>query len=272
MRPTLAELAEDTAVHLLPRPGFDMVDRGDYVFEAATHRAAVHRIRLGDLDAAVEWTRAECRRRGIERIEWWVGRNATPRDLAVELRARGLVPDETPTLTGMTCTAEPPAEPAVEVRDIHTLEDQLAALEVDWEVWQLTPEERESRRRREEKRFDAIEASGVVHHHAAYLDGRPVGFCRGIDMDDGVALMGGAVLPEARGRGVYRALVRRRWEHAVERGTPLLVVQAGAMSAPVLDGLGFVRHGDIHLFVDHIETRDLVDELVVQREEPLEEP
>ena len=50
-----------------------MIDRGDYVFEAAAHRAAVHRIRLGDVAAAVEWTRAECARRGVERLEWWVG-------------------------------------------------------------------------------------------------------------------------------------------------------------------------------------------------------
>jgi hypothetical protein len=29
-------------------------------------------------------------------------------------------------------------------------------------------------------------------------------------------------------------------------------VQAGRMSAPVLDGLGFERHGDIRLFVDRL--------------------
>jgi len=69
-------------------------------------------------------------------------------------------------------------------------------------------------------------------------------------MDAGVALMGGAVLPAVRGRGVYRALVHARWEHAVARGTPLLVVQAGRMSAPVLTGLGFRSHGTIRLFVD----------------------
>jgi GNAT superfamily N-acetyltransferase len=71
-------------------------------------------------------------------------------------------------------------------------------------------------------------------------------------MEAGVALMGGAVLPEARGRGMYRALVRARWDHAVARGTPLLVVQAGPMSAPVLDGLGFERHGQIRLFADRL--------------------
>lgn len=250
--PTLEELAEDTAVYLLPRPGFEVIDCGAYVFEAGAHRAAVHRIRLdeADVDDAVGRTRAECARRGIRRLEWWIGWHAEPGDLREQLAARGLVPDETPTLTGMACDREPPVVPGVEVRDIHTLGEQLAALELDWEVWGMTPEERESRRRWEEERFDAIEASGVVHHHVAYLDGEPVGFGRGIDLTDGVALMGGVVLPKARGQGVYRALVRRRWEHAVERGTPLLVVQAGALSGPVLHGLGFVRHGDLSLFAD----------------------
>jgi len=71
-------------------------------------------------------------------------------------------------------------------------------------------------------------------------------------MDDGVALYGGAVLPEARGHGVYRALVRARWEHAIGRGTPLLVVQAGPMSRPVLAGLGFEAHGEIELYCDRL--------------------
>ena len=33
-------------------------------------------------------------------------------------------------------------------------------------------------------------------------------------------------LPDARGRGAYRALVRARWDDAVRRGTPALVVHA----------------------------------------------
>jgi GNAT superfamily N-acetyltransferase len=76
-------------------------------------------------------------------------------------------------------------------------------------------------------------------------------------MDAGVALMGGAVMPSARRRGVYRALVHARWQHAVARGTPLLVVQAGHMSEPVLAGLGFRSHGVLRLLVD-----PLVGELV----------
>jgi GNAT superfamily N-acetyltransferase len=104
----------------------------------------------------------------------------------------------------------------------------------------------------EAERFDEQQASGVVHHFSALLDGRRVGFGRAIDAATAVALFGGSVLPGARGKGVYRALVRARWDHAVERGTPTLVVQAGAMSTPVLEGLGFERHGAIRLYVDRL--------------------
>ena len=243
----LAELAEDTAVHLLPRPGVEMVERPGFVFEAATSRSAVHRIRLGDVESAVEWTRDEAFRRGISALEWWVGWHATPDDLEDRLFALGLVRDETPVLTGMTSTVEPPSVDGIDVRRITTIEEQLAALELDWVVWGVPMAERGQRAATERTYFDP---NGALHHFAAYLDGRPVGFARGIDMDEGVALMGGVVLPEARGRGAYRALVRARWDHAVSRGTPCLVVQAGDMSAPVLDGLGFVRHGELRLFTD----------------------
>src|SRR5947208_2687812 len=93
-----------------------------------------------------------------------------------------------------------------------------------WVLQIRTPniEEERARRSLEVERF--VE-DDVAHHWAAYDDGRPVGFGRAVDMDGGVALMGGAVLPDARGRGVYRALVHARWEHAVARDTPLLVVQ-----------------------------------------------
>ena len=248
MPPTVAELAEDTAAHVLPRPGFETIDRDDFFFEAGRHRASMQRLRLGDVEAAVAWTRRACAERGVPRCEWWVGWSATPANLAEQLIALGFLPDdEEATLTGMSIDRETRPAPQVEVRRIEALEEQLQALEVDWEVWNLPEDERVRRRAYEHERFDA---NDTVHHFAAYEDDRPVGFGRAIDMDAGVALMGGAVLPAARGRGVYRALVHARWEHAVARGTPLLVVQAGHMSEPVLSGLGFESHGVLALYVD----------------------
>ncbi len=251
MGPTIEELAEDAAVYLRPRPTFAMTDRPGYVFEAGLHRGSVQRIRLGDVEAAVAWARAEAQRRGLSRLEWWAGWSATPGDLAERLLALGLVPGDPPLLAAMTLRREPPAEPSVDVRRIETLAEQLEALEtVDWAVWGLPADERAQRRGWEQERFEEIARSGVVHHFAARLGGRLAGFGCAIDMDGGVALIGSAVLPAFRGRGVYRALVRARWDHAAARGTPLLVVQAGPMSAPVLEGLGFARHGDLRLFPD----------------------
>lgn len=248
MKPTVAELAEDAAFHVLPRPGFETIRRDDFFFEAGKRRASMQRLRLGDIDATLAWTRAECARRGIGHCEWWVGWSATPTDLAEQLVARGFAPDpEEALLTGMSIDREPPAAPHVDVRRLETIEEQIAALEVSWDVWELPEGERASRRDHERERFVA---DGNVHHFAAYEQERPVGFGRAIDMTHGVALMGGDVAASARRRGVYRALVHARWQHAVARGTPLLVVQAGHMSQPVLSGLGFRSHGALRLYVD----------------------
>ena len=201
----------------------------------------------------MNWSRTESRRRGHKDVEWWVGWRSEPRELDARLLELGLVrSDDPPTLTGMTAIAEPPDASEIDVRRVESVDDYAAAIEVDWQVWQLSAEERAVRRELEIDRFAELSATGTVHHFSAFLDGRRVGFGRAVDMPESVALFGGAVLPDARRKGVYRALVHARWAHAAARGTPVLVVQAGPMSAPVLDGLGFVRHGEVRLFCDRL--------------------
>jgi GNAT superfamily N-acetyltransferase len=84
----------------------------------------------------------------------------------------------------------------------------------------------------------------------ALVDGRVVGSAGASYTDAGLYLGGGNVAKAARGRGVYRALVRARWDVAVARGTPALVVQAGQMSRPILERLGFRTVCTIRLFGD----------------------
>ena len=73
----------------------------------------------------------------------------------------------------------------------------------------------------------------------ASLDGEIVGTAAAVLGNHGVNLFAAGVLPDARGCGVYRAMIRARWDFAVERGTPALTVQAGQMSRPVLESAGF---------------------------------
>ena len=223
-------LAEDLLAYLPPSTMFDPVPADGCVHVFGREVLWVTQVRRLDVDAA----RAAARERGVPRIEWWIGPSA-PAGTVDELLAAGLVPDEVPTLTGMTCSAAPPAVDEVEVRPSDTAE----AAEIEHAVWGG-----EARPQRE--------PDPAIHLFAAVVDGRVAGVARAVDFDGGVALLGGAVLPELRGRGAYRALVRARWEHAVARGTPLLAVQAGELSAPVLDGLGFVRRADLSLFVDRL--------------------
>jgi predicted acetyltransferase len=57
--------------------------------------------------------------------------------------------------------------------------------------------------------------------------------------------MGGVTLPDARGRGAYRALLRARWDEAVRRATPALVLHAEDASRRVLERIGFERAGNV---------------------------
>src|SRR6478735_5596344 len=155
MAATRAELAEDTAVHLLPRPTFETVDRGELVYIAGLRYATVHRLRTDDVAAALAWTREESRRRGLRRkVEWWLGWSARPPDAREQLLELGLVPDEVPTLTGMTCAVAPPEVSGVEVRRVETAAEYEAAIEIDWEVWQLSEQERAERRAIEIDRWE----------------------------------------------------------------------------------------------------------------------
>ena len=94
---------------------------------------------------------------------------------------------------------------------------------------------------------DACEALGAVH-----ADGTPVGAARAF-VEDGlpaVILISGGVLAAARGHGAYRALVRARWDDAVQGGQPALVVHAGAMSRPILERLGFQAVAEQEVLLD----------------------
>jgi GNAT superfamily N-acetyltransferase len=253
---TLLELAEEPGLWLPPEPGHDVVLADGYCVVFYGRSAWVHRIRLDEaaVEQAVADVRALVRERGLDEVSWWCGERSTPAHLPALLEAHGLGPDDPAEMTTLTIAAAPAGEPVVEVRRVESADDYLTALELDWAAFDVPLEERRERRAAAGEAWPVIAADGRVSVHLAYLDGVAVGFGRAVLTPSAALLLGGATAPEARGRGVYTALVHARWRHAVERGVPRLVVAAGPMSAPILERLGFERLGRVRLLRDRSAT------------------
>jgi GNAT superfamily N-acetyltransferase len=251
---TLLELAEEPGLWLPPEPTSDVVFADGYCVVSYGRSVWVHRIRLdgGAVDAAVRNVRALLRARGLDEATWWVGERSTPPDLAERLQALGLASDEPGQLTTLAIDSEPAGTPTVEVRRVESLEDYLTALEIDWEAFDVAAERREERRAAARAAWPLIVADGRSRVYLAYLDGKAVGFGRAVFAPWAAILLGGATLPEARGRGVYTSLVHARWRETVARGVPRVVVSAGPMSAPILEKLGFSRLGRVRLLCDRL--------------------
>jgi GNAT superfamily N-acetyltransferase len=204
-----------------------------------------------DLQRTVEAARAVAREHGKTIVGWWV-----PPDqdhVAPGLEAAGLVNQDAPGFEAVeNALALVEASPdelvdGVEVRMTETWDDYHAGARVVEEVFGFPPvTEDDLRARYDDYRHPDNPGRGFV----ALVDGCVVGTAFASFGDAGVNLFGGSVLPEARGRGVYRALLQARWEAASSRGTPALTVQAGRMSRPICERLGFVFVAPVRVFVD----------------------
>jgi hypothetical protein len=250
----LLELAEEPGLWLPPEPGRDVVPAAGYAVVFSGRSAWVHRIRLEEAGVAeaVVHVRELLRSRGRGEVSWWVGERSTPRDLAARLEAAGLGPGDPAVMTTLAIDSEPRGTPAVEVRRVTSLADYLTALELDWGAFDVPSEERHERRAAAREAWPLIVADGRSSIYLAYLDGEPAGFGRVVFAPSAALLLGGATVPQARGRGVYTSLVHARWRESVERGVPRVVVAAGAMSAPILECLGFERLGRVQLLRDRL--------------------
>jgi len=205
--------------------------------------AGVSGVRVGGDE--VEALVAEVRERvpAEKSLVWWLDPGTRPPDLEERLLALGLrePADRAGLLHALACEREPPSGPPdVVVRRVETFEDYRRAVAVMWEAFATPDERREAQRPHLRDEFEAARRAGVPATFLALVDGRPAGLGRSVYSDRGVFLIAGAVAPWARRRGVYRALVRARWDDAVERGTPGLVTEAMPdTSYPILRRLGF---------------------------------
>jgi GNAT superfamily N-acetyltransferase len=87
---------------------------------------------------------------------------------------------------------------------------------------------------------------GRVHRFVVYEGAEPISYgAMTLFPALGFAMLWrGGTVPEARGRGAYRALLKERMRFADDKGIALVGLYAKlATSAPIVDALGFEGHG-----------------------------
>jgi len=205
-----------------------------------------------DVGAAIDAAREIVREHNGTGIVWWIAPEHA--HLGEPLERAGLVNVDTPgfeaTENALVLLEPPAGETAdgVEVVVVQTIEEMDAAHGILEQAFGL-PEGALSANREED--WERYREPGYPFPQLlATLSGRPVGSATAAYCEAGVNLFGGGVLQEVRGHGVYRALIAKRWELAVDRGTPALTVQAGRMSRPILERVGFQFVDPVKIYAD----------------------
>lgn len=238
-------------------PGSVRADLSDCVLIHQTGQSfppagGVYRVRFepGTLDERIAAVRGWFREQGRAEFVWWIGTSATPADLEDQLLARGAAPWEDGVIAVMLTEEAPPEVPGIQVRRVETYEDFATGRELGFEAAGFTAEQADEVRASFRERWEDRRRTGSAASYLAYVDGEPVASGDMLFLPFAGFLSGATTKPEFRGRGVYRALVRARWDEAVRRGTPALIIGAGSMSRPILERIGFRAVAQQHLLLD----------------------
>ncbi len=192
------------------------------------------RVPDASIDAAIEYFRSE----GVP-FGWLIGPNSEA-GLVERLEARGLIlAEEFSGLVRTDLSAEIPVPDSVTVRELGP-EDEAQFVSLLARAFGL-PAEMIS------FLCEVIYFADSEHrarNYFAYVDGvdEPIGTGSSLcDPNDPIVILAGsAVLEEHRGKGAYRALVRRRFEDAKHEGLEAAAIQAvRSTSAPICSSLGF---------------------------------
>jgi GNAT superfamily N-acetyltransferase len=173
-----------------------------------------------------------------ESFEWKFHSHDRPAFLEERLTAAGFVAEELETvvIAEVADLPEGPTPEGVVLREVRERPDFQRIAEMEQAVWGHDDDwyadafEQELAGDPEGLTIYVAEAGGVV------VSAGWVRFPSGTEF---ATLWGGSTLPEWRGRGIYRSLVHRRAQLALERGRRYLEVDASDDSRPILERLGF---------------------------------
>lgn len=190
---------------------------------------------------------ARARAWGLDEVGWWISAATRPAATEDELRAHGAELTETVQvlaleLTGDLPRLDPPGDVTAElVADEPTLRAASHVAVRGWE--RAEPGEAELARQLDEALAGLRDWSSF--RVVAFAGGTPIS-TGGCTLDGEVARLWGAVtLPQARGRGGYRAVLAERLRLARDHGATLALVKGRVQtSAPILARAGFTEFGE----------------------------
>lgn len=229
----------------LPLPDLRVIERPGWLQlitpsfkQGSMNGVALSRLEPSEADAIIDATIGEYGELGIP-FRWNVLPHSTPTDLGERLARRGLTSHW---VVGVAGSTSMPAEVA-DVADaaIHVERVGPDRVEVFSDLvaraWECDREP-----------FAVLNRMAVAHpEHGMRLfmasyEGTPAGAASCMAFERSAYLIGGVVLSEFRGKGLYRALVAARLRDAAARGLSLATSHAMAdTSAPLLLRMGFVE-------------------------------
>ncbi|MHC4822158.1 MAG: GNAT family N-acetyltransferase [Planctomycetota bacterium] len=212
------------------------------------YRNGVWRAHLdpGDVEARID---AALERFAGTPFRWHIGPTCGPEDLGDRLLARGLVHADTMEgLTAETVDLMNIPSPDLVVEEVlgegPLMEEWLA---VTRDSWDMQPDAVE--RFREELLAEFAKEPLETLYFVVRDEGRVIGTSGLSILGDHGHLSGSCVLPDFRGCGAYRALVRARARVLEGHGIHSVTVMARAStSSPILSRLGFRKVGTIEVY------------------------
>lgn len=235
---------------LVPFPGQTIVERpGWFQLITPSFRNGglneVTRVQLADheADSVIDATLAEYAAHDI-RFKWVITPDCRPHDLGERLARRGMQRCTCVVMAADLADLRIPPAPDVTVTpvDLASVDAFAAVSTAGWGMVD-TPLVEHAR---------AQLADPAKRHHSflAHVDGAPAGTASHILLERSAYFVGAVVLPEHRGRGVYRALIAARLAALAAAGVRLVTIQAMRdTSAPILARLGFTTIVDIPVYM-----------------------
>jgi GNAT superfamily N-acetyltransferase len=247
----------------LPEPPPDhpyrQVQRDGYMvglFPGLTYGSvSVRAIGADSVEQTVKDARGVLAEDGKSRGAWVIADAASPGGLAESLRGYGMVSAEEPPfesrVAAMALVSPPEGGGDVEARPPKNFEEFQARVLLEAEVFGVGGEDLAAAQAQEQRLWE-MEQQGTspVRYFIALVEGEVVGGAAVVLGANAGFMSGGYTRADMRGRGVYRALVRARWEAVVAAGIPALTVTAGQMSRPILERLGFQTVGWVDCLLD----------------------